>query len=156
MGFELLRQCRDAADDRPDDSQWPTVLLTEEPLWAPLDPPDATDLSEEYSGYERGIRGGELQEVVSGGGGRLEENVTYYSRGIPLAVDLDEHAGETVERGIHAHGRDKQLLRQALELHLPAGITRKERLIPTPFLLRRLGIRGGHSSSESTPSPYGL
>ena len=68
------------------------VLLTEELLWDPLDPPDAAELSEEYSGYERGIRGGELQEVVSGGRGRLEENVTYSAQGIPLAVDLDEHA----------------------------------------------------------------
>ena len=91
MGLEL-RVYKDAADDRPDDPLWPTVLLAEKPLWDLLSSPDAADLSKEYSGHERGVRRGELQEVVSGSGGGLEENVTDFARGILLAIDLDEHA----------------------------------------------------------------
>ena len=80
------------------------VLLTEEPLRDPLETPDAADLSEEHSGHERGVRRGELQEAVTGGGGGLEEDVAEPARGLRLAVDLDEHAGETVERRIHIYG----------------------------------------------------
>ena len=74
----------------------PTLLLakdlTKEPLRDQLEILNATGHSEERYSYERGIRGGELQEAVAGGGGGCEEDITEPARGLPLAVDLDEHA----------------------------------------------------------------
>ncbi len=81
-----------------------TLLLTKEPLRDPPEIFNAPDLSEERPSHERGIYRGELQEAVAGGGGDHEEDITEPARRLPVAVDLDEHAGETVERRIHIYG----------------------------------------------------
>jgi hypothetical protein len=84
---------------------------------------------------------GEPKELVAGGGGGLKEDVPLAARGVPLTIDLNEHAGKTIERRIHTHDRDEQLLWQALELHLCSGRSpgRNTRFL----LLFFFGVRGG-------------
>src|SRR5919205_3558800 len=52
-----------------------------------------------------------------------------------LAVNLNEHARETIERGIHTHERDEQLFRQPLKLHRSTGrAARRNARFLLPFL----------------------
>src|SRR5215208_6731835 len=54
---------------------------------------------------------GEFEELVAGARGSLEEDVTEPTRGLPLAIDLYEHAGEAVEQRVHPYHSGEQLFR---------------------------------------------
>src|SRR5215212_11433475 len=54
---------------------------------------------------------GEFEELGAGAGGSLEEYVTVPTRGLPLTIDLYEHAGEAVEQRVHPYHSGEQLFR---------------------------------------------
>src|SRR5215208_3346232 len=99
---------------------------------------------------------GEFEELVAGARGSLEEDVTEPTRGLPLAIDLYEHAGEAVEQRVHPYHSGEQLFRYALELHLALEHPPKERPVLAPLSPSFFGARAplpGRPSPESTLPP---
>jgi hypothetical protein len=97
---------------------------------------------------------GEFEELGAGAGGSLEEYVTEPTRGLPLAIDLYEHAGEAVEQRVHPYHSGEQLFRYALELHPSSEHPAKER--PFSLLSSLFGAGAplpGRPSPESTLPP---
>ena len=88
--------------------------------WHPLETPDAVDFLEKYLGTREGSAEVNLKRrfpVAEAVSRRMQPNLPESY----LAVDLNEHARETIERGIHTHERDEQLFRQPLKLHRSTG-----------------------------------